>query len=69
MFTIDPGQRRAARSSAAAANSSARPPWPGRPGTFRVLSGHVAPDAAAELLAFVRAGGCVLMAPEPGDRC
>lgn len=36
-------------------------------GEVRVHSGRVGPDTAEELLAFVRGGGSILMAPEPGD--
>jgi predicted dehydrogenase len=72
MFTADPGARRAKAPRAAglavpATNGSARAVQDRARGAVRVLTGRIGPDSAAELTAFVRDGGCVLMAPEPGD--
>jgi predicted dehydrogenase len=75
MFTVDPrerrgerrGERRAAVLAVPSAIGSAQAVRDRARGEVRVLTGRIGPDAATELTAFVRDGGCVLMAPEPGD--
>ena len=65
MFDPDPGHSRAEGMLAAAARALVAADGEGV--TSRIVSGRVHADAAAELLAFVAAGGTVFLAPEPGD--
>jgi len=67
MFTADPRERRAAAPAPLATNGAVQTVESRAQGAVRVLTGRVGPDAVAELTAFVMDGGCVLMAPEPGD--
>jgi predicted dehydrogenase len=67
MFTTDPRQRRAEWLASPATNGSVPTAGQDARGEVRVLTGRLAPDTTAGLLAFVRDGGCVLIAPEPGD--
>jgi len=67
MFTVGPGERRAVVIAMPEINGSVQIDGDVVRGTVRILAGRVEPDTAAELTAFVRGGGCILMAPEPGD--
>jgi len=67
MYTAGPGARRVAGSAVPATNGALQTAGDEARGEVRVLAGRVGTDTAAELMAFVRDGGCLLMAPEPGD--
>ncbi len=67
MFIAGPGERRAAGLATPVTNGSGRLVDVEARGSVRVVAGRVGPDTAAELTAFVSDGGCLLMAPEPGD--
>jgi predicted dehydrogenase len=67
MFTVDPTERRAAGSTTPATNGSVHTLEDASRGAVRVIAGRVGPETAQGLLTFVRGGGCILMAPEPGD--
>jgi predicted dehydrogenase len=67
MSIAGPAERRAAGLAYPVANGSVQTDGGEARGTVRVLAGRVGPDTAAALTAFVRDGGCLLMAPEPGD--
>jgi predicted dehydrogenase len=67
MFADDSGDRRAVGLVIPARNGAVLTDGDAARETVRVVTGRVAPDSAVELVAFVRAGGSVLIAPEPGD--
>ncbi len=67
MYTAGPAERRAAGLAMPVTNGSVQADGGEARGAVRVLTGRVGPDTAAALTAFVRDGGCLLMAPEPGD--
>jgi predicted dehydrogenase len=67
MLSLDPGARRATGLVTPAANGAVQTVGDAPRGAVRVVTGRVGPDTAADLLGFVRDGGCILMAPEPGD--
>ena len=71
MFIVDPrerrGERRAGGLTAPTMNDSLANVGDEAQGQVRVITGRVGPETAAHLLAFVRDGGSILIAPEPGD--
>jgi len=67
MLTVEHGESRATGLATLAKDgpmSSADGPTRG---PVQVVAGRLGPDTAAQLLAFVRGGGSILLAPEPGD--
>jgi len=67
MSTVDASGRRSNGLATPDTNGSVQTVGDAAHGAVRVHTGHVGPDTAAELRAFVTNGGCLLVAPEPGD--
>jgi predicted dehydrogenase len=68
MFLTDPAEAHSVELPVTAAEASAGPAVvSGTRAEVRTVAGRLAPETAAELLAFVSAGGSILIAPEPGD--